>query len=656
MFRRTQEFTHPAASARLAIGALALAAACGGDGATGTVVDKRVRRVELTIPDSTLVVGDSLVAEAVAFDSSGSLVPDANVRWSSSDGTIAPVSSNGVVRGRSLGVVRIRATISGVFAERQICVRREATAALIEAGDGQTATILTDAPVMPVVRFVDAAGLPVACLDVEIETSPFVDVRPRGMTTDADGRVRLTSWRLGAKAGVQSVRFIARNGVCAEVRMTATPGPPAKLTGPADMTVPGYMGQTLGRFSVGVTDIGDNPLAGVPVSLSAIGAKPSLSATSVITSADGTIGVDIRLDTVGTSTITATVAGLPPFVFRVSATGFRARSIVMNGHRACASRADGAWYCWGYERERPTPFFMLSPPSIGEEHLCGREPPHGAPFCSGGNRSGELGIGFASPPPTGYAADTLGNRVRPALIENVSAIFAGFGNTCALLLSQTWCWGSNANGVLGDPATTPSMYVPLRRGFAGITFQTLQLNRTSVCGIDVQGVTYCWGRNGNGQVGDGTFVDRWSPARVVLQPGFVTLSGGCALTRDGTAFCWGANATGHIGDGTTVDKPIPTPVGGGQLFKSISTGNRVNCGITVADRLYCWGDGQLVPREVPLPNGKPAVAVGTADASVCVIAASDEVFCWGENDQHELGDGTTMDRSVPVPVMPARVR
>jgi hypothetical protein len=576
---------------------------------------------------------------------------------------VVQVSSDGVARARGLGVARIRATVGNAFAEREICVRRDAVSAVIEAGDGQTATILTDAPVLPVVRFVDAAGLPVACLRVQIESSPGADIGPRVLRTDADGRVRVARWRLAKQAGVQSLWFIAQNGVRAEVRMTAKPGPPAKLTGPADMTVPGYMGQTLGRFTVGVTDIGDNPLAGVPVSFAAVGAKPSLSASSVTTNADGAAGVEIRLDTVGTSTITATVAGLAPFTFRVSATGFRAKSIVMNGHRACASFDDLVWQCWGYERDRPAPLGVAQRLTIGRAHLCGVNGALTTPICWGGNESGELGLGFPSPPPSGYTVDPIGGPQRPGIytgnssgFDGVYAIFAGFDNSCALASQQQlWCWGSNANGVLGNPATTPSVYAPLRMGIP-ITFQTLQMNRTTVCGIDVQSITYCWGRNGNGQVGDGTTVDRWLPARVASPIPFVSLSGGCALTSDGTAYCWGANAAGHVGDGTTVDRPVPTAVAGGQRFRSISTGNRTNCGITVANRLYCWGDGQLVPREVSLPDGKAVVAVGTAEASVCAIAASDEVFCWGENGEHELGDGTKIDRSAPVPVLPVAVR
>ena len=534
----------------------------------------------------------------------------------------------------------------------QACGRGPVVSAEIESGDGQTATILGAPPVLPVVRFLDASRRPVGCVIVVHDGGGRI--MPSVDTTDDEGRIRVEEWTLGPTAGEQVTTFYSPEGVRALLRVNATPGPPAviEITGPDAI---GYMGQVLGSVQVGVRDKGNNRLQGVPVTFAATGAKPWLSATSVVTNATGGASVLVRLDTVGVSTIDASVATLPTARFQVRATGFRAQALVMGGHRACGYRTgDSRWFCWGYERERPRVFGPVQTSlTIGTAHICGLAAPNGSPLCWGGNASGELGIGAPSSPPPGYVVDSLGQAERPLFVGGVYAIFAGFGNTCAIAsLGNLWCWGSNANGLLGDPAITPSVFAPLRLGIS-IRFDSLQMNRTTVCGIDSQLITYCWGRNTNGEVGDGTTIDRWSPTRVALSIPFVALSGGCALSSGGAAYCWGANGTGHVGDGTTVDRLVPTPVAGGLRFKSISTGNRINCGLSTAGRVYCWGDGQLVPREVALPDGKLAIAIGTAESSVCAIAVGDEVFCWGDNDLHELGDGTTTDRAVPVPVMPA---
>jgi alpha-tubulin suppressor-like RCC1 family protein len=40
----------------------------------------------------------------------------------------------------------------------------------------------------------------------------------------------------------------------------------------------------------------------------------------------------------------------------------------------------------------------------------------------------------------------------------------------------------------------------------------------------------------------------------------------CALNNDGTARCWGDNFNGQLGDGSTVNKSSPTAVLGGAVF------------------------------------------------------------------------------------------
>lgn len=72
--------------------------------------------------------------------------------------------------------------------------------------------------------------------------------------------------------------------------------------------------------------------------------------------------------------------------------------------------------------------------------------------------------------------------------------------------------------------------------------------------------------------------------------------------------------------------------------------------------LYCWGadqggafgSKQASPRKVMLTS-PTAASVGTEH--ICAIA-NGRVHCWGRNGHGELGDGTTTDSIVPVPVSP----
>jgi alpha-tubulin suppressor-like RCC1 family protein len=71
----------------------------------------------------------------------------------------------------------------------------------------------------------------------------------------------------------------------------------------------------------------------------------------------------------------------------------------------------------------------------------------------------------------------------------------------------------------------------------------------------------CWGRNSNGQLGDGTNNDTNEPVAVKSLIDVVAISAGqqhtCALTRDDAVHCWGFNEWGQLGDGSTLDRSEP---------------------------------------------------------------------------------------------------
>jgi hypothetical protein len=48
----------------------------------------------------------------------------------------------------------------------------------------------------------------------------------------------------------------------------------------------------------------------------------------------------------------------------------------------------------------------------------------------------------------------------------------------------------------------------------GRTFQTVVAGYSRACGVTAEAVTYCWGRNDFGQLGDGTTQDRSEPVPV----------------------------------------------------------------------------------------------------------------------------------------------
>jgi hypothetical protein len=107
------------------------------------------------------------------------------------------------------------------------------------------------------------------------------------------------------------------------------------------------------------------------------------------------------------------------------------------------------------------------------------------------------------------------------------------------------CWGSNANGQLGDPSSVGAdSSTPVTvSGISGAVAITTGAFHT--CALLTDGTLRCWGLNGQGQLGDGTVTSSSTPVTVGLT-GVAAVSGGgyntCAVLADGSMQCWEATA------------------------------------------------------------------------------------------------------------------
>src|SRR5262245_3440285 len=140
----------------------------------------------------------------------------------------------------------------------------------------------------------------------------------------------------------------------------------------------------------------------------------------------------------------------------------------------------------------------------------------------------------------------------------------------------------------GPRTPTPDAAVAV----ATFTLTRIATGLTHSCGIDPDGLAYCWGF---GAMGDGT-----SSSFIAVTP--VPVAGGhhfvelrpaahhtCGLTTDGKAWCWGDNTSGQLGDGTLSERRTPVLVGGGHRFTQVRTGSAHSCGLTAAGIAWCWG-------------------------------------------------------------------
>ncbi|HVT08044.1 MAG TPA: RCC1 repeat-containing protein, partial [Polyangia bacterium] len=151
---------------------------------------------------------------------------------------------------------------------------------------------------------------------------------------------------------------------------------------------------------------------------------------------------------------------------------------------------------------------------------------------------------------------TTGDNPRPPpgdVLAGAAAVSAGASHTCALMAAGgVRCWGRNADGELGDGTYLSAPVPPTTDVLAGARAVAAGLDFT--CALTAAGGVRCWGYNSNGQLGDDTEinVDRLRPPPGDVLSGAVALAVGaghtCALMTTGGIRCWGANGNGQLGN------------------------------------------------------------------------------------------------------------
>jgi alpha-tubulin suppressor-like RCC1 family protein len=200
---------------------------------------------------------------------------------------------------------------------------------------------------------------------------------------------------------------------------------------------------------------------------------------------------------------------------------------------------------------------------------------------------------------------------------------------------------------------------------AGLTFYQVSAGSFEhTCGVTLDNRAYCWGRNSEGQLGDGTTTQRFTPVPVAGTLRFrqisASFSSSCAVAMDYRAYCWGANDRGELGDGTTTQRLTPVPVAGGHRFRQVETSFEHTCGVSYPDnKAYCWGwnsQGQIGDGTRSFLNDHPTPAavagtlsfrqVATGEEHTCGVTTDNRAFCWGLNNRGQVGDSTTAYRRV----------
>lgn len=316
----------------------------------------------------------------------------------------------------------------------------------------------------------------------------------------------------------------------------------------------------------------------------------------------------------------------------------------------CAIVCGAAESCFGSACRGDTQVVQVA---AGGAHSCGLQV-GGTVRCWGSNANGQLGDGSLTESTVPVAVSSL---------ADATMIAAGAQHTCALRATgAVVCWGQNSNGQLGDSSMTRRTAPVAVTGLTDAVWIAAGLAHT--CAVRATGAVVCWGDNGDSQIGDGAGgARRTSPAMVVgiTDATRVTAGSGhtCALRGAGAVSCWGRNTAGQLGDASTTRRGTPVAAMGLADATDLSAGAIHTCAVRATGTVMCWGDnaeGQLGTgggsRDVPTAVGSiaDAVEIDAGGAHSCVRRTPGTLSCWGRNAEGQLGDMSTTPRPMPVAV------
>lgn len=278
---------------------------------------------------------------------------------------------------------------------------------------------------------------------------------------------------------------------------------------------------------------------------------------------------------------------------------------------------------------------------------------------------GEFGNQSRFPPHVFSGGRDTNSTWKQSITEEFKQISVGYSYVVGIKFDGTlWAWGRNSTGQVGD-GTTIDKTAPVQIGsdtnWAKVAAGGFFLGGFAIA-IKTTGTLWAWGGNGNGQLGDGTLIQKTTPVQIGSDTNWASVSCGerhtIAIKTTGTLWGWGRNSSGQVGDGTTTERTAPVQIGSDTNWASVSCGDGFSIAIKTTGTIWGWGsntfgqNGTTASRTAPFQIGSATnwatVSCGTAHAMA--IKTTGTLWGWGDNGYGQLGDGTATQRTTPVQI------
>lgn len=270
-------------------------------------------------------------------------------------------------------------------------------------------------------------------------------------------------------------------------------------------------------------------------------------------------------------------------------------ALAANQGHTCGIRG-GDLYCWGRDSSGQLGLGAAGATStparvgtasdwtaiaVGADHTCGIRGA-GTLWCWGEGHNGRLGTGSTTDQQSPVQVGTETDWVQITL---------GHEFSCGRRAGSTlFCWGNGYYGQLGIGMVA---YPSTPQQVGGAEWASVSAGRAHTCAIKASGELWCWGWANHGRLGDGsTTGQREAPVRVGTDSDWVSVSAGgshtCAIRESGALWCWGRNGYGELGDGTGMGRSTPVAIGASTDWTAVELGDSHSCAVR-AGVLHCWG-------------------------------------------------------------------
>ncbi|XP_020288916.1 E3 ubiquitin-protein ligase HERC2 isoform X1 [Pseudomyrmex gracilis] len=283
----------------------------------------------------------------------------------------------------------------------------------------------------------------------------------------------------------------------------------------------------------------------------------------------------------------------------------------------------------------------------------------GKVYATGYGAAGRLGIGGTD----SVMIPTLLESIQHVFIKKV-AVSSG-GKHCLALSSEghVYSWGEGDDGKLGHNNKVSYDRPKLIEDLLGVEIVDIACGGHHSAAITSAGWLYTWGKGRYGRLGHGDSDDQLRPKVVEALQDYKVIDVACGsgdaqtlcVTDDDNVWSWGDGDYGKLGrggsDGCKIPLKIDSLAGLGVI--KVECGSQFSVALTRSGAVYTWGKGDYHrlghgtddhmrrPRKIAALQGKKIISIATGSLHCVACSDKGEVFTWGDNDEGQLGDGTT---------------